>query len=87
MIDGPTNPVDQGSSVTLTCSVPGDPTASVTWMKDGGDLPSSASVVNGMLTIEDVQADDAGVYTCEAPSGLSDSHTLEVGEPGKKALQ
>ncbi|XP_048236964.1 hemicentin-1-like isoform X3 [Haliotis rufescens] len=85
--------VDEGSSVTLLCSVTANPIPfGVVWYKNsqfldrtnlaysGGD-----SVASPHLTISNIQKSDAGIYHCEVPNqmgrGISENVTVRVVYP------
>ncbi|XP_046728282.1 hemicentin-1 isoform X2 [Silurus meridionalis] len=51
----------------MECLVDGVPPPTVSWMKDGGTLEDSRGVLHRdgqILTISNIKAEDAGVYTC-----------------------
>ncbi|KAF4518527.1 hypothetical protein B566_EDAN004271 [Ephemera danica] len=62
--------VDQGSDVLLEGIVDGFPIPTVTWMKNGQEVPSSCETTfeHGKTTLQlhDVNVNDAGRYTCRA---------------------
>ena len=62
----------EGSEVTLTCSATGHPTPTVSWQRNGGEVPSD-STPNlsseggegaGSLIISPVRGEDGGVWEC-----------------------
>nr|XP_042896680.1 basement membrane-specific heparan sulfate proteoglycan core protein [Parasteatoda tepidariorum] len=57
-----------GSTVVMDCKTTLDPPVAYTWYKQGGILPSDATVNEGQLTIADVKGEDAGTYICTARS-------------------
>ncbi|XP_041477176.1 myosin light chain kinase, smooth muscle-like isoform X3 [Lytechinus variegatus] len=65
--------IDEGSSVTLSCKIDGEPLPTVTWIKDGRSIEpgrrfkmesSGISGTTRSLNIPTVLATDAGSYTC-----------------------
>jgi hypothetical protein len=59
-----------GSRALLECDAMGMPTPTVTWKKDGNDIPSSGSRYamqrTGSLQFSRVLIEDSGVYECIA---------------------
>ncbi|XP_056281079.1 neuronal cell adhesion molecule a isoform X2 [Pseudoliparis swirei] len=59
--------VQRGMSAVFECKVKHDPSLipTMTWLKDGGELPDGRFEVNvDSLTIKDVTDEDEGTYTC-----------------------
>ena len=57
------------STVRLNCSATSDPQPTITWRKQGGQLPLGRSQqINGVLVITNLQQGDAGNYICTAAS-------------------
>ncbi|XP_040389437.1 basement membrane-specific heparan sulfate proteoglycan core protein isoform X14 [Cygnus olor] len=70
-----------GSTAEFACTVSGDPRARLEWVKDGGELPPSHSVRDGVLRIPELARGAQGVYVCRAsaPGGQAeDRATLTV---------
>ncbi|CAG4974037.1 unnamed protein product [Parnassius apollo] len=79
-VDTPTEvSVDRGRSITLSCQARGDPEPRLVWYRDGDliteDLLTSKYRImtkynsqgfEGLLTINSLEPEDSGVYTCEA---------------------
>ncbi|XP_040441615.1 LOW QUALITY PROTEIN: basement membrane-specific heparan sulfate proteoglycan core protein [Falco naumanni] len=55
-----------GSTAEFACTVSGDPRARLEWLKDGGELPSSHSVRDGVLRMPELAWGAQGVYVCRA---------------------
>ena len=53
-----------GASVSVVCSVQGDPPATTVWSFNGSSVSTS-----GLLELEDVSFAEAGQYSCEADNG------------------
>ena len=72
------------TSITIQCSTSGVPTPTVTWTKDGQEIPSGGRYTvqdDGSLVISKTEADDNARYTCIADSVVgkdSASSTVEV---------
>ncbi|KAM6152038.1 neuronal cell adhesion molecule isoform 30-T30 [Erethizon dorsatum] len=68
--------VQRGSTVSFECRVKHDHTliATVTWLKDNGELPNDErfTVAKDHLVVTDVRDDDGGTYTCVANTTLDD---------------
>ena len=60
------------TSITVQCPTSGVPTPTVTWTKDGEDLPSGGSRYtvqdDGSLLIDEADEADTARYTCTADS-------------------
>uniref|UniRef100_A0A8C0JBQ8 Heparan sulfate proteoglycan 2 n=1 Tax=Chelonoidis abingdonii TaxID=106734 RepID=A0A8C0JBQ8_CHEAB len=70
-----------GGTAEFTCSVTGDARARIEWFREGGELPASHSVQNGVLRIQNLDRGCQGVYTCRvsSPSGQAqDSARLVI---------
>uniref|UniRef100_A0A452GNG7 Uncharacterized protein n=1 Tax=Gopherus agassizii TaxID=38772 RepID=A0A452GNG7_9SAUR len=70
-----------GGMAEFTCSVTGDARARIEWFREGGELPTSHSVRNGVLRIQNLDRGCQGVYTCRvsSPSGQAqDSARLVI---------
>ncbi|XP_066838054.1 basement membrane-specific heparan sulfate proteoglycan core protein isoform X7 [Anser cygnoides] len=70
-----------GGTAEFACTVSGDPRARLEWLKDGGELPPSHSVRDGVLRIPELARGAQGVYVCRAsaPGGQAeDRATLTV---------
>ena len=58
-----------GSTLTLNCSITGDPQPVISWKKQGSQLPAGRSQqMNGALVIRDIIQNDQGNYICAATS-------------------
>ncbi|XP_030319283.1 basement membrane-specific heparan sulfate proteoglycan core protein [Calypte anna] len=70
-----------GGTAEFACSVSGDPRARLEWLKEGGELPPSHSVRDGVLRMPELAWGAQGVYVCRAsaPGGhAEDRVTLTV---------
>ncbi|XP_043356001.1 basement membrane-specific heparan sulfate proteoglycan core protein isoform X3 [Dermochelys coriacea] len=70
-----------GGTAEFTCSVTGGAQARIEWFREGGELPASHSVRNGVLRIQNLDRGCQGVYTCRvsSPSGQAqDSARLVI---------
>ncbi|XP_052648523.1 LOW QUALITY PROTEIN: basement membrane-specific heparan sulfate proteoglycan core protein [Harpia harpyja] len=70
-----------GGTAEFACTVSGDPRARLEWLKDGGELPPTHSVRDGVLRIPELAWGAQGVYVCQAsaPGGQAeDRATLTV---------
>ncbi|XP_017695325.1 PREDICTED: basement membrane-specific heparan sulfate proteoglycan core protein, partial [Lepidothrix coronata] len=70
-----------GGTAEFACAVSGDPRARVEWLKEGGELPPTHSVRDGVLRIPELAWGAQGVYVCRAsaPGGQAeDRATLTV---------
>ena len=65
-------------TVRLNCSATGDPQPTISWRKQGGQLPVERSQqINGALVITNLQESDAGNYICTA-TGISVFRDVET---------
>ncbi|XP_072950045.1 neogenin-like [Epargyreus clarus] len=56
-----------GQNVEFNCQSY-DSNVKITWVKEDGVLPTHATIIRGLLRLEQVSATDAGVYSCRADS-------------------
>ncbi|CAH0723670.1 unnamed protein product, partial [Brenthis ino] len=56
-----------GQNVEFNCQSY-DVSVKITWVKEDGVLPSHATIIRGLLRLEQVSASDAGIYSCRADS-------------------
>ncbi|KAL0969623.1 hypothetical protein UPYG_G00229960 [Umbra pygmaea] len=70
--------VNPGQTVTIVCSTSGgEPTPTITWVRNTDELPRNSVLNGGTLTLPAVSMEDAGVYICVASNN--------VGNPAKKS--
>ncbi|ELW68518.1 Basement membrane-specific heparan sulfate proteoglycan core protein [Tupaia chinensis] len=67
--------VAEGQTLDLTCVVPGQAHAQVTWHKRGGSLPARHQTHGPLLRLNQVSPADSGEYLCRVTSS---SGTLEA---------
>ncbi|XP_074654070.1 hemicentin-1-like [Tubulanus polymorphus] len=75
--------VHKGHTAVLTCTIiEGTPPPTLTWLKGLGILTETDSIkmdAHGNLMIENIQAEDAGDYTCVASNvGGNITHTMTI---------
>ncbi|XP_033985933.1 B-cell receptor CD22-like isoform X2 [Trematomus bernacchii] len=63
----PSAEIEEGSSVTLTCSSDANPAANYTWYKKDEDSPKASGQI---FTITDFSAEHSGSYSCGAQNKL-----------------
>ena len=73
------------STVRLNCSATGDPQPTISWRKQGGQLPVGRSQqINGALVITNLQQSDPGNYICTAAGAgvfiMEAATTLEIND-------
>ncbi|KAJ4944605.1 hypothetical protein JOQ06_013148 [Pogonophryne albipinna] len=66
----PSAEIEEGSSVTLTCSSDANPAANYTWYKDNERSPKASGQI---FTISDFRAEHSGSYYCVAQNKLGRS--------------
>ncbi|CAB1334885.1 unnamed protein product, partial [Coregonus sp. 'balchen'] len=70
--------VNPGQSVTLVCVTSGgEPTPTLTWVRNTDELPKKSLLNGGTLTLPAISMEEAGVYSCVASNN--------VGNPAKKS--
>ncbi|XP_063059336.1 roundabout homolog 3 [Engraulis encrasicolus] len=83
-------PVNQAvladDTVDFLCEVQGDPTPTIRWRKDEGELPRGRSEIrsDSSLRLTQVRAEDEGTYTCVSENSVGKteaSGTLQVHVP------
>ncbi|XP_063739714.1 B-cell receptor CD22-like isoform X2 [Eleginops maclovinus] len=68
----PSAGIEEGSSVTLTCSSDANPAANYIWYKENEDSPKASGQI---FTITDFRAEHSGSYSCEAQNKLGRSNS------------
>ncbi|XP_063739710.1 myelin-associated glycoprotein-like isoform X2 [Eleginops maclovinus] len=82
----PSAEIEEGSSVTLTCSSDANPAANYTWYKENEDSPNASGQI---FTITDFRAEHSGSYSCEAQNKLGRSNStlyLSVGTGSSRMM-
>ncbi|XP_034056136.1 B-cell receptor CD22-like isoform X1 [Gymnodraco acuticeps] len=78
----PFGEIEQGSSVTLTCSSDANPAANYTWYKRNGSANLSSVKVGPRLVLSSIQSSDSGQYYCRTENLLgrrrSESISIDV---------
>ncbi|CAL8240058.1 unnamed protein product, partial [Gadus morhua 'NCC'] len=71
----PSGEIEEGSSVTLSCSSDANPAAEYTWFKNNQPLPWEPSQPH---TFPSVRPEDRGTYRCQAENqyGLLSSNSI-----------
>ncbi|XP_033985581.1 B-cell receptor CD22-like [Trematomus bernacchii] len=64
--------IEEGSSVTLTCSSDANPAANYTWYKEDEDSPKASGQI---FNISDFRAEHSGSYSCGAQNKLGRSNS------------
>ena len=71
--------VNQGESITLTCSYTGDPTPTLKWTRylsaEFSDIPNTQG--SNVLTISNAQLEDRGVYICTVENEVGSSRYVD----------
>ncbi|KAK0152643.1 Basement membrane-specific heparan sulfate proteoglycan core protein [Merluccius polli] len=62
----PSGEIEEGSSVTLSCSSDANPAANYTWFKDNTDNSSRYMNQGQQLVFDRIKSSDSGKYLCEA---------------------
>uniref|UniRef100_A0A668A7C4 Ig-like domain-containing protein n=1 Tax=Myripristis murdjan TaxID=586833 RepID=A0A668A7C4_9TELE len=74
--------IEEGSSVTLTCSSDANPAATYTWYKKNGNPDQEALRTGPQLNFVSIQSSDSGEFYCTAQNELgentSDSTSIDV---------
>ncbi|XP_033985498.1 B-cell receptor CD22-like isoform X2 [Trematomus bernacchii] len=68
----PSAEIEEGSSVTLTCSSDANPAANYTWYKENEDSPKASGQI---FNITDFRAEHSGSYSCGAQNKLGRSNS------------
>ncbi|XP_033945283.1 uncharacterized protein [Pseudochaenichthys georgianus] len=68
----PSAEIEEGSSMTLTCSSDANPAANYTWYKEDKDSPKASGQT---FTITDFRAEHSGSYSCGAQNKLGRSNS------------
>ncbi|CAH2040116.1 unnamed protein product, partial [Iphiclides podalirius] len=65
--------VSRGQPLAISCNISSGPPASITWQRDGEELPinSRYHILESQLLITDASPEDAGTYRCIATNQLA----------------
>uniref|UniRef100_H0X6X6 ADAMTS like 3 n=1 Tax=Otolemur garnettii TaxID=30611 RepID=H0X6X6_OTOGA len=67
------------ANVTIRCPVKGAPQPNITWLKKGGSLSDSVSLLfNGSLLLQNVSLENEGTYICTATNALGKAVAASV---------
>ncbi|KAF3852817.1 hypothetical protein F7725_006172 [Dissostichus mawsoni] len=82
----PSAEIEEGSSVTLTCSSDANPAANYTWYKEDEDSPKASGQI---FNITDFRAEHSGSYSCGAQNKKKKAakRSSEPGEPPDNSKQ
>ena len=77
-----------GSHTVLQCEASGQPSPTVTWVKDGEVFPSTSlrhrQLHGGSIEFSNIHLEDAGSYTCTASNDAGNkSRTIELNVQGR----
>ena len=70
MTSSPSGEIEEGSSVTLSCSSDANPAAKYTWFKVNTDYSSRDMNQGQQLVFDRINSSDSGKYLCEAKNEL-----------------
>ncbi|CAB3410943.1 unnamed protein product [Caenorhabditis bovis] len=88
LLESSTQNPQVGERAWFDCKVTGDPSAVISWVKEGSEeLPANAQVTGGRLLFTDLTDDDGGVYRCIAKTKAGPLQTrtvLNVGSGKRK---
>ncbi|PIO58381.1 immunoglobulin domain protein, partial [Teladorsagia circumcincta] len=88
LLDVSSESVNVGDRAWFDCKVTGDPSAVISWSKEGADeLPDNSQVTGGRLLFNEVTEDNAGVYKCRAKTKAGPLETrtvLNIGSEKRK---
>ncbi|CAI8032691.1 Neogenin [Geodia barretti] len=78
-VEGPTEGLS-GEPLSLHCmveSIPASPSPLFVWSRDGGSLPATSIIINGMLSLPEPTPADTGVYVCFV-AGVRRRHSVSI---------
>ncbi|XP_022915847.1 limbic system-associated membrane protein [Onthophagus taurus] len=71
--------VKKGSAVSLECKASGNPTPKITWSRKNNVLPNGdQTLVTPILTLDNVDRHQAGIYLCTASNGVGEAVTQQI---------
>ena len=81
VISSPSGEIEEGHSVTLSCSSDANPAANYTWFKVNTDHSSGDMIQGQQLVFGPILSSDSGQYLCKAKNEIgttSDSISINV---------
>ncbi|XP_078380224.1 uncharacterized protein LOC144663168 [Oculina patagonica] len=61
---------EEEQTITIACSVTGQPKPNITWSNSNGSLPDGTTEKNGILKIYNASRKESGIYQCKAENIL-----------------
>ena len=74
----PSAEIEEGSSVTLTCSSDANPAANYTWYKRDQNAHLSSVNEGPRLVLSSIQSSDSGHYYCRAENSLGAKTSKDI---------
>ena len=62
--------VSEDEEALFSCTAKGEPSPTISWSRENGQLPQSSSLVNGVLRIFPAKPEDEGAYVCTAANSF-----------------
>ncbi|KAM6218940.1 basement membrane-specific heparan sulfate proteoglycan core protein [Rhynchocyon petersi] len=77
-IESSSSTVMEGQTLDLNCVVAGQPQATITWYKRGGNLPARHQAHGSRLRLHQMSVSDSGEYVCRANNNIDAQETSIV---------